>query len=72
MDWELHLHVKRLTQNINWRLAGELKPPKKHKTLDITGRTKEKKTERKGIRMGLTFLRGSCEGEKEHTSWEAT
>ena len=37
------------------------------------GRIKEKKKrERKGIRMGLAFPRGSCEREKEPTSWEAT
>ena len=32
----------------------------------------KKKRERKGIRTGLAFPRGSHEGEREPTSWEAT
>lgn len=37
------------------------------------GRTKEKRErERKAIRTGLAFLRGSSEGEMEPIPWEAT
>ena len=43
---------------------------KGQETLDITGKKRER--EREGIRMGLALLKGSCEGEKEPTSWEAT
>ena len=52
-------------------LAEELKPSKKGKKLNITGQNK-RKSEREGIRLGLAFWRGSSEGEKELTSWEAT
>ena len=54
-------------------LAEELKPPKRainslHNWVEQMKREREKK----GIRTGLTFPKGSCEGEKEPTSWETT
>ena len=53
-------------------LAEELKPPKRarnswHNWIE----QKKKERERKGIRAGIAFPRGSCEREKEPTSWEA-
>ena len=67
-----HLHVKRLIQNINWMCAKELKPPKRARNSWHNWVEQKKKRERKGIRTGLAFLRGSREGEKKPTFWEAT
>ena len=67
------LPAERFAQNIYWMLAADLKPPKKvrnppHNWADQ--KEKKKKREReKGISMGLALLRGSCEREKESTSW---
>ena len=60
------LHVKRLhgTSTEGWQK--NLNLPKGQETLDITGYNKIKR-EKKGIRTGLAFLRGSYEGEKEPT-----
>ena len=66
------LHVKQLTQNLNWMLAEELKPPKRARNSWHNWAEQKKKRERKGNQDGLAFPRGSCKGEKEPTSWEAT
>ena len=62
-----HRHVKWLTQDINWILAEELKPPKRVRNSwqRKEKEQKKKERERKGIRMGQAFPRGSCEGERQ-------
>ena len=51
-------------------LVKEHKPPKRARNSWHNWVEQKKERDRKGIRIGLAFLRGNCESEKEPTSWE--
>ena len=66
-------HVEQFAQNMYWKLAEELKPPKRAgNPLYNWVEQKGKREREKGIRTEPVFLRGSCERGKEPIPWEAT